>query len=112
MGEYMKMIAISAIFAALFLGGYRLFGLENLPIVIGPVDLTGLVGFIILLAKIVASLMFMVWVRATLPRIRYDYLMALGWKVLLPLSLLNLAATAVLLVLTANGVIPDWFGLA
>lgn len=112
MAEYMKMIAVSAIFAALFLGGYRLGGLENLPIVIGPVDLTGLLGFLILFVKIVASLMFMVWIRATLPRIRYDYLMAFGWKVLLPIALLNLAVTAVLLVLTVNGVLPDWFGLA
>lgn len=100
MAEYMKMIAVSAIFASLFLGGYRLLGLEN--------ALGGWAGFIILFGKIIASLMLMVWLRATLPRIRYDYLMAFGWKVLLPLALLNVAVTAVLVAL---GVIPV-FGIA
>lgn len=95
MGEYMKMIAVSAIFAALFLGGYQFFGLENL--------LGGWAGPFIMLGKIVVSLMIMIWIRATLPRFRYDQLMALGWKILLPLSLLNLVVTAVLI---AVGIFP------
>ena len=95
MGEYIKMIAVSAIFASLYLGGYQLFGLENL--------LGGWMGFFIISGKIVASLMFMVWVRATLPRFRYDQVMALGWKILLPIALLNVAVTMVLIVL---GVFP------
>jgi len=61
--------------------------------------LGGWMGPLILTGKIVASLMFMVWVRATFPRFRYDQLMQFGWKVLLPLSLLNLVVTAVLIVL-------------
>jgi len=97
MAEYMKMIAVSTIFAALFLGGYRFFGMENL--------LGGWMGPIILFVKIVASLAFMVWIRATLPRFRYDKLMAFGWKVLLPLSLANAVVTAVLIVLD---VIPSF----
>jgi len=89
MGEYIKMIAVSAIFASLFLGGFR-----------GPfVDQYPLLGPIYLLAKIVGSLMIMIWVRATLPRLRYDRLMAFGWKVLLPLSLVNVFITAVVIVL-------------
>ena len=60
-------------------------------------------GFFIISGKIVASLMFMVWVRATLPRFRYDQVMALGWKILLPIALLNVAVTMVLIVL---GVFP------
>jgi len=108
MAEYMKMIAVSAIFATLFLGGYRLFGLESLPIKIGAVDLTGWVGPIILLGKVFFSLLAMVWIRGTLPRIRYDYLMSLGWKILLPVSLANAALTAVLVVL---GIFPT-FGVA
>ena len=99
MAEYMKMIAVSAIFAALFLGGYRLFGLETLPIHIGTLTLTGITAPLILFGKVIASLMFMIWLRATLPRFRYDQLMAYGWKVLLPISLLNVAVTAVLVVL-------------
>ncbi len=105
LAEYVKMIAVSAIFATVFLGGFRFFGLESLPIHIGAIDLTGWLGPIILIAKIVPSLLLMVWIRATLPRIRYDYLMALGWKILLPLSLLNLIVTAVLVVL---GVFPTF----
>ena len=89
MGEYIKMIAVSAIFATLFLGGYR-----------GPfVDQWPLLGPLYLLAKIIFSLGIMIWIRATLPRLRYDRLMAFGWKVLLPLSLLNVFLTAVVIVL-------------
>jgi len=89
MGEYIKMIAVSAIFASLFLGGFR-----------GPfVDQYPLLGPIYLLIKIAASLGIMIWIRATLPRLRYDRLMAFGWKVLLPLSLLNVFLTAVVIVL-------------
>jgi NADH-quinone oxidoreductase subunit H len=77
MAEYTKMIAISAIAATLYFGGY-----------IGPfVDQFPLLGPVYLVLKVIVLLFFMVWVRATLPRIRYDRLMALGWKVLLPLSL-------------------------
>jgi len=95
MAEYIKMIAVSAIASALFLGGYRLFGLENL--------LGGWMGPIIMTGKIVAGLLLFVWIRATLPRIRYDRLMAFGWKILLPISLANVIVTAVLLVL---GIFP------
>jgi NADH-quinone oxidoreductase subunit H len=91
MGEYMKMIAVSTIFAALFLGGYRFFGLEYV--------LGGWLGPFILIGKVVASLMFMIWLRATYPRLRYDQLMAFGWKILLPVSLANVAVTAVLVAL-------------
>ncbi|NDJ53544.1 MAG: NADH-quinone oxidoreductase subunit NuoH [Chloroflexi bacterium] len=91
MAEYMKMIAVSAIFASLFLGGYRLFGLEDL--------LGGWMGPLILAGKVVASLVFMIWLRATLPRFRYDRLMSFGWKVLLPVSLVTLVLTWVVIVL-------------
>lgn len=100
MAEYMKMIAVSVIAAATFFGGYRLFGLENL--------LGGWLGPFILLGKIVLSLMLMIWLRATLPRFRYDQLMAFGWKVLLPISLANAGVTAVLVVL---GVFPTFVGV-
>lgn len=89
MGEYIKMAAVSAIFAALFLGGYR-----------GPfVDQFPVLGPLYLLIKVVASLGLMIWIRATLPRLRYDRLMSFGWKVMLPLALLNVFATAVVIVL-------------
>ena len=85
MAEYTKMITISSIAVTLFFGGY-----------LGPfVDQLPFLGPIYMLAKIVALLFFMVWVRATLPRIRYDRLMAFGWKVLLPLTLALVLITAV-----------------
>lgn len=89
MAEYVKMIAVSAISATLFFGGYLGPFVDQVPI-LGPVYLT---------LKTVVLLFIMIWVRATLPRIRYDRLMAFGWKVMLPLSLLNVMATAVGLVL-------------
>jgi NADH-quinone oxidoreductase subunit H len=91
MAEYMKMIAVSVITAALFFGGYRLFGLENL--------LGGWMGPVILLGKVIVGLMIFIWLRATFPRIRYDRLMAFGWKVLVPIALVNTAVTAILVVL-------------
>jgi NADH-quinone oxidoreductase subunit H len=85
MAEYDKMIAVSAIAATLFLGGYQ-----------GPyLDQAPLLGPIYLAVKVVAILLLMIWLRATLPRFRYDRLMAFGWKILLPLALVNVALTAV-----------------
>jgi NADH-quinone oxidoreductase subunit H len=85
MAEYQKMIAISMIAATLFFGGYREFWF--LQGTIFSVDTYWWLGPIYLLIKVVVLLFFMIWVRATWPRIRYDRLMAFGWKVLLPLSL-------------------------
>lgn len=88
MAEYIKMIAVSAIAATLFFGGY-----------LGPfIDQLPFLGPVYLLIKIVVLLFVMVWVRATLPRIRYDRLMAFGWKLLFPLSLANAMVTAIVIV--------------
>lgn len=94
MGEYIKMIAVSAIFATLFLGGFdgpwvdaeMLFGLPWLS--------GAWLGPLYLFLKIFLSLGLMIWIRASMPRLRYDRLMAFGWKVLLPLALLNVLITA------------------
>jgi NADH-quinone oxidoreductase subunit H len=88
MAEYGKMIAVSFIAATLFLGGYLGPFLDSLPW-LGP---------IYLVIKVVFVLFLMVWLRATLPRFRYDRLMAFGWKILLPLALANVLVTAVLIV--------------
>jgi NADH-quinone oxidoreductase subunit H len=88
MAEYIKMIGVSAIFATLFLGGYR-----------GPfVDQVPLLGLVYFSVKVAASLFFMIWLRSTHPRLRYDRLMGLGWKVLLPLALANILVTAAALI--------------
>jgi len=89
MAEYIKMIAISAIAVTLFLGGY------NLPFF----DDIGGWGPLVFLAKVIIMLFGMIWVRATLPRFRYDRLMAFGWKILLPLALVNVFITAIFIVI-------------
>jgi NADH-quinone oxidoreductase subunit H len=99
MAEYIKMIAVSMIFASLFLGGYMLpfqGFFETLP-VIGPI--LPYLGPVVLLVKVILLLFIFVWVRSTLPRIRYDRLMSFGWKVLLPLSLFFTLITAVIILL-------------
>jgi len=85
MAEYDKMIAVSMIASTLFLGGFWGPFVEQLPL-LGPVYL---------LIKTVFLLLIMIWMRATLVRFRYDRLMAFGWKILLPLALVNVVATAV-----------------
>ena len=88
MAEYGKMIAVSFIAATLFLGGYW-----------GPfVGQVPILGPLYLVAKVLVLLYVMIWLRATLPRFRYDRLMAFGWKILLPLALLNVVVTGGLVV--------------
>jgi NADH-quinone oxidoreductase subunit H len=100
MAEYQKMIVISAIAATVFFGGYLGPFQERFPL-LGPVYM---------FLKIVVLLFGMIWVRATWPRIRYDRLMALGWKVLLPLALAVVFITAAGILLAAQfGQIFMWF---
>ena len=98
MAEYQKMIAISMIAATLFFGGYREFWFLKDTFL--SVDQNWWLGPVYLLLKVVVLLFFMIWIRATWPRIRYDRLMAFGWKILFPLALLNalITATAIILV--------------
>ena len=94
MAEYMKMISFSAIFAVFFLGGYR-----------GPfVDEVPVLGFLYTAVKIIFCLCVMIWIRASLPRFRYDQLMSFGWKTLLPISVFNFVIVGVAFVLADAGV--------
>lgn len=93
MAEYMKMISLSAITVVLFFGGYQ-----------GPfVDQVPALGFVYMILKIMASLFVMIWVRASLPRFRYDHLMKFGWKVMLPVALANFVVTGVFIILAEEG---------
>jgi len=85
MAEYIEVIVISGVATAVFLGGWHGPGPESL----GPL-------WVVL--KMFAFIVFFIWIRATLPRLRYDQLMSLGWKVLLPLATLNILITAIVLV--------------
>jgi NADH-quinone oxidoreductase subunit H len=84
LGEYANMITVSAIATSLFFGGWN-----------GPF-LPPVIWFMI---KVIAFLFLYIWVRGTLPRLRYDQLMRFGWKVLFPLGLANLLVTAFILVM-------------
>jgi NADH-quinone oxidoreductase subunit H len=85
--EYMEIIVVAGIAAAIFLGGWMGPG----PSFLDPIWM---------LAKMLALVLVFIWVRATVPRLRYDQLMSLGWKILLPLATLNVLVTAVLVVVT------------
>ncbi|HEY8764537.1 MAG TPA: NADH-quinone oxidoreductase subunit NuoH [Solirubrobacteraceae bacterium] len=87
--EYMNMIVVSGIAVTMFLGGWML------PFGIHP---PGWVDPIVVIAKMMLVITFFIWIRATLPRLRYDQLMSFGWKFLLPLATLNLLVTAILVV--------------
>jgi NADH-quinone oxidoreductase subunit H len=97
MAEYIKLIAISCIGVALFLGGWSGPGVAFLQNE-GYPNVAALVSVGYFLLKLMLFLFVSVWIRATLPRIKYDQLMNIGWKRLLPISLATVAATAVLAV--------------
>jgi NADH-quinone oxidoreductase subunit H len=82
--EYSGMIVLSALCVTLFFGGW-----------LGPVDTLGPLWFLLKLALV---LFVFIWIRTTLPRLRYDQLMAFGWKILLPVATLNALATAAIVV--------------
>jgi NADH-quinone oxidoreductase subunit H len=90
MAEYINMITVSAVAATVFFGGWSLFGLG--------INIPGL-SIIFFLIKVAVFLFMFIWLRATLPRIRYDRLMRLGWQTLLPLAVLNVVITAVVVAL-------------
>jgi NADH-quinone oxidoreductase subunit H len=87
--EYLNVLVVSGVAATVFLGGWQLpFGLDP-PTWVDP---------FVVLAKMAIFSFFFIWIRATLPRLRYDQLMSLGWKILLPLATLNALATAIVVV--------------
>jgi len=87
--EYANMIVVAGVATTIFLGGWLL------PFGIHP---PGWVDPIVVLAKMTVIITLFIWIRATLPRLRYDQLMSLGWKILLPLATLNLLVTAIIVV--------------
>lgn len=82
--EYVNMLTVSCIATLLFFGGWN-----------APLGLTIVPGIVWFVIKVALFMFFYIWLRATLPRLRYDRLMAFGWKVLLPLATLNLVVTAI-----------------
>ena len=83
LAEYLEMFVVSGIAVTFFLGGWM-----------GPGP--GWLDPVWMVLKTLTLVAFFIWIRATLPRLRYDQLMSLGWKVLLPLATLNILVTAVI----------------
>jgi NADH-quinone oxidoreductase subunit H len=102
MAEYINMITVSSIAATLFFGGWTIGALSGVP---GA-------PFIWYAIKVFIFLFIFIWMRATLPRIRYDQLMRLGWQALLPLSVLNLLFTAAVVAFGWAWWVSGLFGLA
>jgi len=97
--EYINMFISSAVISTLYFGGY------HMPFIgrfIHEGNWLTLLGIVFLFAKISFFIFFFMWVRWTIPRFRYDQLMHLGWRILIPLSLLNIAITGVVMYLTGR----------
>ena len=95
MAEYANMVTVAAVATLLFFGGW------NGPVFGPPIVQMALPIFWFVL-KIFVFIFVYIWVRGTLPRFRYDQLMAFGWKVLLPLAIANILFTGLLIVLRSS----------
>ncbi|MBT1698005.1 NADH-quinone oxidoreductase subunit NuoH [Fulvivirgaceae bacterium PWU4] len=95
--EYINMFTSSAVMSTLYFGGYNFPFMNDLGLAPNVVTILGTVA---LFLKIGFFIFFFMWVRWTLPRFRYDQLMNLGWKVLIPLAILNVAITGLVMILT------------
>jgi len=99
LGEYVSMFVLSCLASTVFFGGWQVpfFDVRSLDEMFGFVGVGALVGFMSLLLKAAFFMWVYVWVRWTVPRFRYDQLMNLGWKYMIPLGLINVVVTAVIL---------------
>ena len=88
--EYINMFISSAVISVLFFGGYNFPFMHDLGLSANAITFIGVAVFF---AKILFFIFFFMWVRWTLPRFRYDQLMQLGWKALIPLAIINLMVT-------------------
>ena len=97
--EYINMFISSTIMATMFFGGY------DLPFVTSHLSIPGtaaIVGIVVLMAKVVMFIFLFMWIRWTIPRFRYDQLMDLGWKKMIPLALANMLVTGFIVLLKQN----------
>ena len=106
MGEYANIITASALLATLYFGGYQVPYLHSIGFIFPKLGMLYMPNWIVAILRILSFavktvffLFLFLWVRWTLPRFRFDQLTALGWKLLIPLALLNIVITAVLMML-------------
>lgn len=97
--EYVNLFIASAVIAALYLGGYNFPGMDYLS-----GNTLAIVGVLVFFTKIILIIFTFMWIRWTLPRFRYDQLMGLGWKKLIPIALVNMVITAIIMAFVSG-----WF---
>jgi NADH-quinone oxidoreductase subunit H len=96
--EYINMFVSSAVMVTLYWGSYNYPGMDWVAAHTGPV-IASLIGVVVVFLKTFAFIFFFMWVRWTIPRFRYDQLMDLGWKVLIPLAIANIVVTGIVITL-------------
>jgi NADH-quinone oxidoreductase subunit H len=99
--EYINMFISSAVIASLFFGGYNFPFMDNVQAMVHPLLFT-VICVSVLLTKIIGLILFFMFIRWTLPRFRYDQLMNLGWKSLIPLALINMLITGAMILWVFN----------
>lgn len=99
--EYINMFVSSAIIVTLFFGGYNFPFMDKVAVAVPPLLFTA-ICIIVLLTKVVCMILFFMFVRWTLPRFRYDQLMKLGWRSLIPLALANMLITGIVILWTVK----------
>lgn len=96
MGEYAAMFLLSGVFAVVFLGGYNILPIQALQ------PISAIVAPLVFVGKCALGITFFIWLRATLPRLRYDQLMSLGWRSLLPLAVANFVTVGLWVLFSSN----------
>jgi NADH-quinone oxidoreductase subunit H len=96
--EYVNMFVSSALMACVYLGGYNFPGMDA----ISDPTMLGIAQILVMFAKIGFFIFVFMWIRWTLPRFRYDQLMHLGWKTMIPLAIFNMLATGAAMLLFGN----------
>lgn len=99
--EYINLFISSAIVATLFFGGYNFPWMDNVAASVSPLLFT-LICVLVLMTKVICLILFFMFMRWTLPRFRYDQLMRLGWKNLIPLALVNMLITGAVIIFVLN----------
>jgi NADH-quinone oxidoreductase subunit H len=99
--EYINMFITSAILACVFMGGYNFPFMDQVQQAVSPA-LFATIGVLVLFAKIIFFILMFMFIRWTLPRFRYDQLMDMGWKKLIPLALVNMVITGAVILFFFN----------
>lgn len=97
-GEYAAMFISSAILSILYFGAYNYPGMDWMAENVGA-NIASILGIVVLFAKICFFIFFYMWIRWTIPRFRYDQLMNLGWRMLIPLAIANIVLTGIIIII-------------